>query len=502
MPITQQIFAYNTGTTISGTSQVGDIAISEADVEYSANFGGLTWWGGPDESLGYVIVYPVPAGDHPTPVFDEVTSFLGFKGTKNMPNPLSESSFVELTNNSFNQSFTNGNDASTWLTTNGYWNSWVSVTPTPTSTLAVTPTPTPSVTNTQTPSVTPTLTPTPSTSPVPVTGYGYNLVVLPYNPPTSGNTIFPTFATPGLNSGTTNPNTFNVNGIYWNIIDNSSVDRTSYYSGMTGVSVTAYFTQNSNTVIYSGSPTAFIYDIAGGGGFNYNPGNVPNQLVLIQSASTNFVTGQTVYISYVVNGAGVTPTPTATNTATPTETPTGTPSVTPTNTETPTPTPEPTTTPTETETPTPTPTVTETPTNTPTPTPTSGATPVGTWFFYSPDNVPPAAPENNGNALFTYGTAPAIGTYNPNYTGGTYNIYFNNNSSEGISYLSQFSGLNTTGGTITISQGGSVAIYSGTSGNYNAGPNWINLNVTNPAQMIQSAPTSFVFGIPINVVVG
>jgi hypothetical protein len=167
--------------------------------------------------------------------------------------------------------------------------------------LGVTPTPTPSVTNTQTPSVTPTLTPTPSTSPIPVTGYGYNLVVLPYNPPTSGNTIFPTFATPGLNSGTTNPNTFGVNGIYWNIIDNSSVDRTSYYSGMTGVSVTAYFTQNSNTVIYSGSPTAFIYDIAAGGGFNYNPGNVPNQLVLIQSASTNFVTGQTVYISYVVN---------------------------------------------------------------------------------------------------------------------------------------------------------------------------------------------------------
>jgi hypothetical protein len=154
MPIIQQIFAYNTGSTISGTSQVGDIAISEADVEYSANFGGLTWWGGPDESLGYVIVYPVPAGDHPTPVFDEVTSYLGFKGTKNMTNPFSESTFVELTNNSFNQSFTNGNDASDWLFANGYWNSWVSITPTPTATLGVT----------QTPSVTPTLTQTPTST--------------------------------------------------------------------------------------------------------------------------------------------------------------------------------------------------------------------------------------------------------------------------------------------------------------------------------------------------
>jgi hypothetical protein len=363
MSIIVRPFAYNPtpNPTISGTTQVGDLAVGTPTSGFTNS---PTFWNGPDESLGYVIAYPVPDGDHPTPVFDEVTSYLGFKGTKNMSNPFNESTFVELTNNSFNQTFTSGNDASTWLTDNGYWNSWVLITPTP------------SVTNTQTPSVTPTLTPTPSTSPVPVTGYGYNLVVLPYNPPTSGNTIFPTFATPGLESGTTNPNTFDVNGIYWNIIDNSSVDRTSYYSGMTGVSVTAYFTQNSNTVIYSGSPTAFIFDIAAGGGFNYNPGARPNQLVLIQSASTNFVTGQTVYISYVVNtpvtptptptatlGLTPTPTPSVTNTQTPSVTPTLTPTPTitptPTSTETPTPTPEPTTTPTNTETPTPTPTPTE-----------------------------------------------------------------------------------------------------------------------------------------------
>jgi hypothetical protein len=161
------------------------------------------------------------------------------------------------------------------------------------------PTPTP----TGTPAETPTNTPTPSTSPVPVTGYGYNLVVLPYNAPTSGNTIFPTFATPVLNSGTTNPNTFDINGVYWNSIDNTSIDRTSYYSGMTGVSVTAYFTQNGNTAIYSGSTTAFTFDgPPGQQSFNYNPNIVPDQLVLIQSASTNFATGQTVYISYTVNG--------------------------------------------------------------------------------------------------------------------------------------------------------------------------------------------------------
>jgi hypothetical protein len=163
MPIIQQIFAYNTGSTISGVSQVGDIAIIENDGVFSPGLGGLTWWGGPDESLGYVIVYPVPAGDHPTPVFDEVTAYLGFKGTKNMSNPFSESTFVELTNNSFNQTFTSGNDASTWLFANGYWNSWVSITPTPTATLGVTQTPT--VTSTATPTVTSTATPEPTTTP-------------------------------------------------------------------------------------------------------------------------------------------------------------------------------------------------------------------------------------------------------------------------------------------------------------------------------------------------
>ena len=205
------------------------------------------------------------------------------------------------------------------------------VTPTNTNTPTNTETPTNTPTNTPTFTTTPTNTPTPSVTPIPVTGYGYNLVVLPYQVPTSGNTIFPTFATPGLNSGTTNPNTFTTNGVYWNPIDNLSVNRTSYYSGMTGVSVTAYFTQNGDTAIYSGSPTAFIYDILLGGGFNYNPQTRPGQLVLIQSATTNFVTGQTVYISYVVN-ASVTPTPTPTITPTKTVTPT----ITPTNTPTPT----------------------------------------------------------------------------------------------------------------------------------------------------------------------
>ena len=190
-----------------------------------------------------------------------------------------------------------------------YWDEMLVIFNTPTPTPSVTPevtvTPTPSVTPESTPTSTPgstlTPTPTPTASPIPITGYGYNLVVLPYNVPSSGNTIFPNLSVPGSIIGITNPNTFNINGVYWSVVDNSSVNRLSYYSGMTGVSVTTYFTQNGNTAIYSGSPTAFVYDPSSGGNINFNPNPRPGQLTLIQSASTNFVTGQTVFISYIIN---------------------------------------------------------------------------------------------------------------------------------------------------------------------------------------------------------
>jgi hypothetical protein len=294
--------AYNpSASPISGTIQVGSLAVGTTEQDYSVSPGGVTWWMGPDEDLGYVIGVPVSGDTQPTET-PGVFASVGFYRS----NDLTDNSFIitaEYVANEYGtpQTFLSASDASVWLTNNGFWNSWVSVTPTPTSTPGLTPTPT--VTPTETPTNTPTntVTPTPSASPIPVTGFGYNLVVLPYNPPTSGNTIFPTFASPSLNSGTTNPNTFDINGIYWNSIDNTSVDRTSYYSGMTGVSVTAYFTQNGDTAIYSGSPTAFIYEgPTDQESFNYNPNSRPGQLILVQSASTNFVTGQTVYISYEV----------------------------------------------------------------------------------------------------------------------------------------------------------------------------------------------------------
>ena len=172
MSIIQKIFAYNTGSLISGTTQVGDIAISEANVEYSANFGGLQWWGGPDETNGYVIAHTDPTGNHNGE--PSTPAYLGFWRS----NGLTDSDFLDLCNSIPPRigfpPFTSTSDAYTWLNDNGYWTSFISLTPTPTATqAAVTPTPTssqtptPSVTHTQTPSVTPTLTPTTTTTPTP-----------------------------------------------------------------------------------------------------------------------------------------------------------------------------------------------------------------------------------------------------------------------------------------------------------------------------------------------
>jgi hypothetical protein len=163
---TSRPFAYNTGSTISGTIQVGSLAVGTPTTGFT---GSMEWWNGPDEDLGYVIALPVPDDSQPAP--DGRTASVAF----NRSTGLTESSFVELTNYLFGQSFTTGNDASFWLTSNGYWNSYPYVAPTltPTPTLTATPTLTPTLTSTptptltSTPTLTPTLTPTRTSTPTP-----------------------------------------------------------------------------------------------------------------------------------------------------------------------------------------------------------------------------------------------------------------------------------------------------------------------------------------------
>ena len=155
---TARPFAFNPGAPIVGTEQVGQIAVGLTPQNYSGGYGGVRWWNGPDEDLGYVICYSVPTLDHPSP--DGNIAGVGFFRSQ----LLTEESFIIIAEYVSNgQTFATGADAKTWLNANGYWTSYevVSVTPTPTNTV----TPTVTATNTQTPTNTPTNTQTSTATP-------------------------------------------------------------------------------------------------------------------------------------------------------------------------------------------------------------------------------------------------------------------------------------------------------------------------------------------------
>jgi hypothetical protein len=161
---TSRPFAYNPSPnpTISGTTQVGDIAIGvDPTLDYFGGVGGVQWWEGPDEELGYIVAKPVSSLDQPNPL--NIQAGVAFGRSL-----FTEQAFILLAESlSSGTTFTTGNDASTWLTSNGYWNTWVFITPTPTPTNSITLTPTP--TNTLTPTITqtPTTSATPGSSPTP-----------------------------------------------------------------------------------------------------------------------------------------------------------------------------------------------------------------------------------------------------------------------------------------------------------------------------------------------
>ena len=179
---TTRPFARNTGTPIYGTTQYGNIITGDIDVDYSSDYGGVKWWMGPDELLGYIVAFEDPTGNHPNPVGSN-EAYIGFYRSAGC----TEQDFLDLLKKipfSSGQVFADGDDARAWLINNGYWTSWgvtapdcsgipstPTPTPTPTPTLTPTPTATPTVTPTgtptPTPTPTPTLTPTPTATPTP-----------------------------------------------------------------------------------------------------------------------------------------------------------------------------------------------------------------------------------------------------------------------------------------------------------------------------------------------
>lgn len=120
--------AYNTGSTISNTLQIGSLAIATGNTALN---NAVRWWNGPDEDLGYVVAVPVSGGTQPTP--DGVNAYIGFYRSK----LLTDASFISLSEFLSNrtQTFASGSAAKTWLNNNGYWTSYTGstndVTPNP-----------------------------------------------------------------------------------------------------------------------------------------------------------------------------------------------------------------------------------------------------------------------------------------------------------------------------------------------------------------------------------
>ena len=71
---TARPFAYNPGTTIPGTEQIGTLSIGYPTSGFTNN---PQYWNGPDEELGYVIAQPVSGNTQPTPQ-SGVTASVGF----------------------------------------------------------------------------------------------------------------------------------------------------------------------------------------------------------------------------------------------------------------------------------------------------------------------------------------------------------------------------------------------------------------------------------------
>ena len=116
-------FAYNPSLSpISGTVQVGTLAVGITEQDYSVDPGGVDFWMGPDEDLGYVIAQPVSGDTQPTPI-SGVTASVGFFRSTG----LTESSFIQVSNVVGSQIFTGGTQAKTWLNANGYWTSYTGI---------------------------------------------------------------------------------------------------------------------------------------------------------------------------------------------------------------------------------------------------------------------------------------------------------------------------------------------------------------------------------------
>lgn len=486
---TSRPFAYNPSRTpISGTEQVGDLAIAVEQQYYSEGLGGVRWWMGPDEDPGYIICYPFSAGTKPSP--DGNIAYLGFKRSQFK----TEESFVAMANAFADgqATFSNGLDAYLWLNLNGNWTSYIPVTPTPTPSTGPLVSPTSTPTSTPTPTITPSITPsggdqvlinpiiTENDEYIDVGNEIYLMFVDPNTPessptPTPTGTIQPTSTPTETIQPTPTPT----------VTPTETQTTRTAFNVFYGSSYGLACPSTSGTTIYGENPTWSS---------NTQFYNNPTGPVTIDMTNFYNYLGEVIELDSLgqyVSGVFLCPTPTPTSTQAPTNTPTPTES--------------------ETPAPTPTPTITQTSTNTPTPSVTPQ--PVTGYSFNLvalPYNFP-----SSGNSIMNGPSGATSGSTDINaLSTSSRGFYFNSIDSDSVdrtSYFSSFTGQNVT---ITFTQTGNTAIYSGNTSSFKQ---WIQSpqgsgfvfgtgvgvppsgTPSGTAILIQSATTQYTIGLPVFV---
>ena len=111
-------FAINTGSYLPGTTQLGNLIITDNPNTYP----GFTWWGGVSYNTlnnKYVICRQVTDPRIANSQIPNVTVNFGFLGSEDKE----LSSYLSLVNQVSGQDFTVVQDATNWLNANGYWTS-------------------------------------------------------------------------------------------------------------------------------------------------------------------------------------------------------------------------------------------------------------------------------------------------------------------------------------------------------------------------------------------
>jgi len=137
---------------------------------------------------------------------------------------------------------------------------------------------------------------------------------------------------------------------------------------------------------------------------------------------------------------------------------------------------------------------------------TGGGGGAGAWYFYSDEGaINTGPPDADGQAIFIDNTSGTIETFNPNRSSGTDFLNFNIKDSLGVDHTTEFTALQSGGGTISITQNGDTATYVLSIGmafvdTVSGASPFLAINISAATQTAIAA-SSFVYADPITITI-